>query len=231
MRFPFLAIAALLMAVPPAAAQSQPTTVQFQSEAEIARAPDRADFSAGVVTEAATAVEASRQNNARMEQVIAAIRAARVAEKDIQTTRISVSPRYNYQDRKAPQIIGYQATNTVRVRLRDLARAGEVLDALVKSGANSVNGPDFGIENEDAALDEARKAAVAKARARAELYAAAMGMRVKRVVEIIEGGAMRPQPMPMMRMAMADSAAPAPPPVAPGEIPLSVSLSVRFELE
>lgn len=233
MRFMLLpALAVALMSATPTAAQPVPTTLQFMAEAQIERAPDRADFQAGVVTEAATAAEAARLNNERMTRVVAAIRAAKVPDKDIQTTRIAVSPRYNYQDRKGPQITGYQASNTVRVRVRDLARSGDVLDALVKSGANQVNGPDFGIENEDAALDEARRAAVAKARARAELYASAMGMRVKRVVEVVENGAMRQPPMPMMRMAMADSVAAAPPPpVAPGEIPLSVSVSVKFALE
>jgi len=226
------ALAGLLIASSPVSAEPQPTTLQFQADAQIERAPDRADFQAGVVTEAATAAEAARLNNLAMARVVAAIRAAKVPEKDVRTTRIAVSPRYNYQDRKGPQITGYQASNTVNVRLRDLARAGDVLDALVKSGANQVNGPDFGIENEDAALDEARKAAIAKARARAELYASAMGMRVKRVLEVAENGAMRQQPMPMMRMAMAESVAAAPPPpVAPGEIPLSVSVSVKFELE
>lgn len=221
-----------LFLLAPAVTHAQtPSSVEFPVTAEIERAPDRADFQAGVVTQAPTAAEASRLNAERMTRVIAAIARTGLPERDVQTTGVTLQPQYDYsQQGKAPRLAGYQATNMVRIRLRDLERAGAVLDSLVVAGANQVNGPDFGLIDEDAALDAARRAAVAKARARAELYASALGRSVGRIAQLTEGvDIRRPPPMPMMRMQVADASAESTP-VAPGRLTLSVTLNVRVEL-
>lgn len=205
------------------------TTIVVAADARVERVPDLAEMSAGVVAQAPSAGEASRANAERMTAVIAALRRAGVAERDIQTSTLSLQPQYDYQERQAPRLVAYQASNMVTTRLRDLTRAGVVIDALVAAGANQINGPNFRIDDEDAALDSARTAAVVKARRRADLYARALGMRVRRVVSLSEGTAERP-PFPVVRARMMASQAESTP-VEPGEVALTASVVVTFELE
>jgi uncharacterized protein len=228
-----LALGAVAMT---AAAQSLPgygipadaTLVSVSAHGEASRAPDIATLSAGVVTQAADAQAATRANAAQMEQVMAAIRRAGIAERDIQTSGVSVHPQYRHVRDAEPAISGYQASNTVSIKVRDIARVGQVMDALVASGANQVHGPGFDIDDRDAVQDEARRAALEKAQARAAMYAQALGLRVRRIVSISEGGGMGP-PVPMMAMARAE-AADSGTPIAPGENRLGVHLDVVFEL-
>lgn len=194
------------------------------------RSPDIADLSGGVVTTASTAAAAMAENATRMTAVIAAVRRVGIAERDIQTTGLSLQPQYKYENNVPPALTGYQATNAVALRIRKLADTGRLLDALVAVGANQISGPTFRVEAADAALDEARTAAIGTARARAELYAKAAGLHVKRIVSISESGGEQAQPRVMMMAArapkMADST-----PVAPGEVTLDINVSVVFELE
>lgn len=207
---------------------SAPTLLSLSASARVERAPDLAEISAGVVTMASSATAAAARNADAMTRVIAALRAARVADRDIQTAGVGLQPQYAYEQGQAPRLTGYQATNSAVVRLRDLPRAGAVIDALVGAGANQIGGPTFKIADEDAALDVARGAAIAKARARAELYARAAGLRVARIARIAEAGAEPPRPMPMMSAmsARAEST-----PIAPGEVALTAEVTVDFELE
>ncbi|NYZ62630.1 SIMPL domain-containing protein [Luteimonas deserti] len=203
------------------------TLLSISANAEASRTPDIATLSAGVVTQAADANAAMRANSDQMTRLTAAIRAAGIAERDVQTSGINLNPQYRYAENQPPTITGYQASNTVNLRVRDLARLGAVLDALVASGANQINGPTFEIADADGMQDQARAAALKKAQQRAEVYAASLGMRVRRIVSISEGGGFAP-PRPMMAMrAMAEDAAP---PVSPGETTLGVNLDVVFEL-
>ena len=204
------------------------TLLSVAAEAESRRVPDVATISAGVVTQAADANAAMRDNATQMDKAMAAIRAAGVAARDVQTAGISVQPQYRYAENQPPAITGYQASNTVNLKVRDIGKLGKVLDALVASGANQVNGPAFEVDKPDAAYDEARIAALHKAEARAKTYADAMGLRVRRVVSINEGGSM-PPPMPMMR-AQAMDVASKETSVSPGETVLPVRLDVVFEL-
>ena len=213
---------------PPIAAPSDGTLLSVSASAEATRVPDVASLSTGVVTQAADANAALKANSAQMNKVVAAIRAAGIAERDIQTSGININPQYRYAENQPPTITGYQASNTVNIKVRDIAKLGEVLDALVASGANQVNGPSFEIDQPEAAYDEARQAALKKTQARAEMYAKSLGLRVRRIVSISEGGGFRP-PMPMMK-AMAMDARAESAPVAPGETTLSANLDVVFEL-
>jgi uncharacterized protein YggE len=210
-------------------APSDGTLLSVSAQAEAKRVPDVATISAGVVTQAADANAAMRANATQMDKVMAAIRAAGIAERDIQTSGVNLNPQYKYVENQAPAITGYQASNTVNLKVRDIAKLGKVLDALVASGANQVNGPSFEIDQPEAVYDEARRAALEKAQARASMYAKALGLRVRRIVSISEGGGFQP-PMPMPMMAMARGKAEADTAVSPGETTLTANLDVVFEL-
>ena len=232
---PALAIGAGL-AAGPAAGQEMAVVAPFEgtrldvvATGEVTRVPDLVVINAGVVTEAPTAQAALADNNRRMRAVFDALRAAGIAERDIQTSSINLNPRYDYQERSEPRLVGYNASNQLSIRFRDIERAGPIIDALVGQGVNQINGPSLQIEDPEEAMDEARLDALAEARQRAELYAGGLGMRVARIVAISEGGGGgMPPPMPVARMA-ADQAESLQ--IAPGEQEVQVSLSVTFALE
>jgi hypothetical protein len=187
-------------------------------------------INAGVTTMAPTATEAIRQNGAQIASVRATLRRAGVAERDIQTSSISLYPEWRQAENRNPELIGYRAQNQVSVRFRDVANSGRILDALVAAGANQIDGPMFMIEHPEAALDEARTQALANARTRAELYARSLGMRVVRVLSVSEAGlGYMPPPQPMMvrESAVAVSGTQ----IVPGEQTLTASLTVSFELQ
>ncbi len=219
-----------------ALAQEQPavpaagTVLDVQAQGRTTRVPDQATIRAGVVAQAQTAAAALADNAQRMARVMAALKHAGIASRDVATASVSLQPQYRYADNQPPAITGYQATNSVAVRFRDIAKAGPILDALVAEGANQIDGPNLALSQPDAALDEARTDAVIKARARAELYAKAAGLHVVRIVSIAEGGeSTGPMPpMPIMRMMKADSATTQ---IAAGESDVTVTLSVRFLLQ
>lgn len=173
------ALASVLAVALPAVADAQPLAVQAISgtrldvvaTGEVTRVPDVARINAGVVTRAQTATEALRLNAQRMTAVRDALRRAGIADRDIQTSNIALHPDYRHSENQPPALIGYQAMNEVSIRFREIAQTGRILDALVAQGANQINGPMLEIDRPEAALDEARTAALANARARAELYA------------------------------------------------------------
>jgi uncharacterized protein YggE len=224
--------AALLGLPGAAAAQTESplhgTRLDVVATGEAVRVPDLARVGAGVVTTAPSASAAVEQNARRMAAVRAALRGAGIADRDIQTSTLSLYPEYRQQPNQAPQITGYRASNEVSVTFRDIAATGRILDALVAQGANQINGPNLSIEHPEAALDEARVKALAAARARAELYARASGKHVVRMLSISESGAnAMPPPRPMLRvMAVQESTA-----IDPGSQTLQVTLTVSFELD
>lgn len=206
------------------------TRLDVVATGEVTRVPDIATIGSGVVTQAPTATEAIAKNAEQMESMRAALRRAGVAERDIQTSSISLQGEWRYAENQPPQFIGYRASNQVSVRFRDVANAGRILDALVAAGANQIDGPTLSLDRPQAALDEARTAALTIARARADLYARALGMRVKRILSVSESGATY---APMQRQMMAQDAqeAIAVSRIDPGEQVVSVGLTVSFELE
>ena len=244
------ALAAALMTVSGAAAMAQPaqspagaspagapaadsayraTTLSLSAYGETRIAPDMATITLGVTTDGPTAAGALQSNAAKMTQVIAALRRGGVAERDIQTSGLNINPQYVYVENQPPVVTGYQANNSVTVRFRDIAKSGAILDALVGAGANQINGPTLTIDKPESAQDEARTDAIKTARTRAELYARAAGLTVKRIVAISETSTMSgPQPMPYVRAQMADASAKSE--VVPGEQDVGVTVSVTFEL-
>jgi uncharacterized protein YggE len=226
-----LSAGALISLAVPVAAQVPlvGTRLDVVTTGEVTRVPDIARISAGVVSQSVRATDAIAQNARAMDKVIAALKRSGVADRDIQTSNLSLNPDYRYVENQPPVLTGYRASNEVTVRFRDIKETGRILDALVSEGANQINGPMLTIDKPDAALDEARQKAFAAARARAELYARAAGMRVGRILSISESGAAIPiYPTPMMRGMVAQDAAAK---IAPGEQSLSVTLSVSFELD
>lgn len=231
---------AMAMATVPAAAAAQLPPVgailpegallEVQAEGKVRREPDQAQLNAGVVAQAATAAAAMQAQATRMQGVLAALDRAGIARGDVQTTRVSLQPQYRYADNQPPAITGYQATSTVSVRFRDIARSGAALDALVAAGANQIEGPTLGFADPEAVLDEARRDAVARARARAELYAKAAGLRVARIVSISEGGPLLSPPMPVA-YGLARVQAKADTEIRAGESEVGATLSVRFLLQ
>ncbi|WP_374348300.1 SIMPL domain-containing protein [Thermomonas sp.] len=213
-----------------AAAAPQTTLLSISASAETSRTPDIATLSTGVVTQSTEANTAMRNNAVQMDKMMAALRAAGLAERDIQTSGINLNPQYKYADNMPPTIVGYQASNTVNVKVRELGKLGKVLDTLVAQGANQINGPTFGIDKPDPAYTEARIAAVKKAQAQAQTYADTLGMRVLRIVSINEGGSSGPQPVPVMRMMAAPAPMAKDTAVAAGESSVSVSVDMVFEL-
>jgi hypothetical protein len=207
------------------------TRLDISATGEATRVPDVAIISAGVVTKATTARAALSQNATQMERVRAALKRAGIADRDIQTSTINLNPEYRYADNQPPTLTGYSATNQLNIRFRDIAKSGDILDALVAQGANSISGPNLTIDKPDEATDEARTKALGVGRARAEQYARALGMRVVRLVSVSEsgGGYAPPPPMPMAVMAQARERDYTK--IDPGEQKLSVTLGMVFELQ
>lgn len=205
------------------------TRLDVSATGEVTRAPDVALVSAGVTTHASTAGSALQQTAARMVRVRSALKNAGIDDRDIQTGNISLNPEYRYDNGQPPVLTGYTASNMMNVRFRDIASAGKVIDALVTQGANQINGPTLSVDKPEAALDEARAKAVAAGRARAELYARTMGLRVVRVVAVSESGGtyaeLRPMVMMAARAEKADTS------IDAGEQKLQVTLNMTFELQ
>ncbi|MDX2236514.1 MAG: SIMPL domain-containing protein [Hyphomonadaceae bacterium] len=231
---------AALAAAAPAAAQdhaahaarpAEGAMLTITAEGRVTSRPDLAIVSLGVVTEGATAAAALQSNARAMTQAVAALRRAGVAERDIQTTQVSVNPQYAYQEGAQPRLTGYQANNAVSAKIRNLDALGRTLDAAVAAGGNQVQGVTFTLANPDPVLDQARQAAVRNARARAALYAEAAGLTVDRIVAISEGGGGYPAPPPPPPMMMARMAEAMPTPTAPGELETVASVTVMFALK
>ncbi|MBB5711303.1 SIMPL domain-containing protein [Sphingomonas xinjiangensis] len=223
-------------ALPAAAQEIRPvilpdgTLLDIAAEGSATRVPDLAVIQAGVITQAATAAAAMQANGARMANVIAALRSSGIAERDLQTAVVSLNPVYRNEDNQPPVITGYQASNQLTVRFRDVAKSGTILDTLVLQGANNVSGPNLTVEKPEAATDEARTDAVKKARARAELYARAAGLRVDRILSIAESGA-GVAPEIVVSGVRRMTFAPADTQVLPGEREITANVSVRFLLK
>ena len=208
-------------------AHHRASTVTVAGVGTVTAAPDMAEVTTGVVTQAPTAAQALAANSQAMERLLQALAALDIAARDIQTTSISVSPlRRQGRDGQPPEITGYEVTNQVRVKVRELARLGRVLDQQVGQGANVIYGIHFGVQEPTPLRDEARRRAMAEARRKAELYAAAASMRVGRVVAVQEAGAATPRAELAPRVAMSAAV-----PVAPGEQEIQASVTVTFTLE
>jgi len=231
---PFLAATAALAAAPAVAADVQIAStgpvVELTVTESVEAEPDLVRVGAGVTSEAPTAVEAMRLNAQAMSAVVERIRQLGVPERDIQTAGISLGARYDYDQPTQRQVFrGYQAFNRVSIRLSDVQRTGEVLDALVAAGATDLSGPEFAVEDSSAAKAQARKAAMETLREQALAYAQVAGYGDIRLLRIEEGQAVQ-SPRPMMRMAAPEAAFDQSTPVQPGLVEQAVTVTVTYEL-
>jgi uncharacterized protein len=199
-------------------------TVTVTGEATVGVAPDTAIIRIGVSSQEKTAREAGEANARQMTSVLAAIKASGIAERDIQTSRLSLQPQYDPNKGRTARLTGFQATNQVTVRIRDIDSLPAVLDRAIAAGANEMSGIEFVVSEQSKLLDQARDDAIADARRKAELYAKAAGAKLGHVVSISEEGPAPPQPRPMQAVRAGAV------PVAPGEQTLRAIVSVSYEL-
>lgn len=239
----FPALAALTLAVSPAALNAQVQQVMHVDasaplvtltvQEEVQSAPTLATLSAGVTTQAATASDALRQNAQKMNAVVAELKKRGIAAKDIQTSGINLNPQYNYNnngENQPPRLTGYQASNNVTIKTRDLAKIGELLDALVAVGGNNISGPNFSIEDDSKLKFAARDKALQSAQAQANFYAQRSGYKSAKLVSITEGVTINHGPMPVMLESRAAGKADFSP-VEPGEVGTGVTLTIQYRLE
>ena len=228
MRRACLAAAVALVVSAPALAQSDiPPAISVTGEASISVPPDLALVDAGVASDAKTAREASEANNNAMTKVMAALKAANVDPKDIQTSRLSLQPQYAPNRSGPSSVVGYRVSNRVTVRIRDVTKLANVIDTLVGAGANDIGNVSFEVSQASKLLDDAREKAVADARRKAEIYARAAGVTLGAPLSISEEGA----PQPAFRGKMMAPMAAAPTPIAQGEETLSISVSVTWAIK
>jgi uncharacterized protein YggE len=228
----YLALAALVVCLPFSAAAADEVhipSITVTGRGEASSAPNLAHVSVGVVTQSKTAADALAQNNAAMQRLMDALKARGIESRDVQTSSFHVSPQYPHDDqgRQPPRISGYQVSNQVRIRVRQIDRLGAVLDQLVQEGANQVHGVGFEIAEPEALLDGARTRAMENARRKAELLAKAAGVRLGRPLSIQEGHGAVPPPMPMYRMAAQESSVP----IASGEQTVEAQVTVSYAIE
>ncbi len=236
-----IAVSAVILAATPAMGQTslQPgeTLLEVATSGEVHTPPDLATINAGVMTTGTTPQSAIDTNSQAMAKVIAELKAAGVEARNLQTSTVSLQPQMNYNESGgAPRITGYVANNNVSISLKDPTKAAKILTAAFTGGANSVNGPFFTLSNNAKALDGARAAAVARAKAQADVYANAMGMRITRVLRVSERQQMQSYDPIIVTGSIVDASAPPPPPppvVAPvqvGQVRQTVSVWIDYAM-
>ena len=215
-------IVAAACAAHPAAAAERLATVT--GEAAISVVPDTSIIRIGVTSQGKTAREASDANARQMTAVLAALKNAAIDDKDVQTSRLSLQPQYDPNKAGAARLTGFQVTNQVTVKIRDIDKLPAVLDRAIAAGANEMSGIEFIVSEHSKLLDQARNEAIADAHRKAEIYARAANAVVGHVVSIIESGGNAPQPIAMQAMRAGAV------PVAPGEQTLRALVTVSYEL-
>ncbi len=224
---PWVAGLAVLLFATAALAEEPAARMSVTGEGAVDSAPDMATITLGVQNEAETAREAMDLTSAAVAAILEQLAADGLAPRDMQTRDLSLSPLWSNSarslEREEPRIVGFQASNNVVVRVRDLDALGGILDRVIENGANTFNGLGFGLQDPVPALDEARRAAVAEAKRKAELYAEAAGLTLGQVLSLEEVGGS--DPIPMARMAMAESV-----PVAQGEVTTTARVTMVFAI-
>ncbi|MGR3662410.1 MAG: SIMPL domain-containing protein [Paracoccaceae bacterium] len=215
-----------IMAIPAMAGDGSKITVTGQGRVEVV--PDMATISIGVTTDAKTSAEALSGNSAAVSQVLAQVKAAGIEPRDIQTSGLSLSPvwrKSNASSEVSRKIVGFAVNNQITVRVRELSGLGDILDVVVQNGANRFHGLSFGVQTPRPLEDEARQLAVADALTKAKLYAGAAGVSLGDILEINENGVSGYRPVAARAVMMSE-----PVPIAEGEISISASVTMVFEI-
>ena len=226
--FATTALAAATLTASPALAQDEERpTLSLSATAEVMIEPEFASVRSGVEITAPTAQAAMRENADLMSGVMSALRRAGVADRDLQTSNLTVQPVYEWiNERSERRLTGYRARNIVTARVRELDEVGEVIDAMVGAGANNIEGVSFGAEDTAEDMDEARRMAVARLLEKAELFAGAAGLELCGIRSMSESSN-RPAPM-YANVMMARESGGADTPVAAGELTLSATVTAGF---
>ena len=203
--------------------------IQVSATGTANMAPDMATVSAGVVAQGKTAREAMFGNATKMTRVFEELDAAGIEKKYITTSQLSLQPKYNYQNRQAPKIEGYEARNTVSAKTYDLDTVGAMLDALVKAGVNNINGVQFSIKDSKSARDKAREDAIREAREKAESMAAAAGVKLGKLKSLSESGG-NINARPVAYAMESRSAGGASTPISAGEQSISVTVNMSYDI-
>lgn len=221
---------AMAQTAPSAANQAQAPwpALTLSASGEVEVTPDMASLNFGVMTEEPTAQAAMSANAEQMTRVIAALRRAGIAERDIQTSGLNLSAQYDYQENQPPKLRGYQATNRVTVNILDLAKVGTTADAVVAAGVNQIDGISFGLQDSQAAEDEARRVAVQALQAKAQLYAQALNVSLGSVRAFTETGGYAPQPpQPILRAQFAEARST---PVSAGQLTVRIDVTGVYDM-
>lgn len=205
-------------------------TLTVNGSGEARAAPDVAEVRVGVTRQDANAQQAQEQTSQITRQILSALARLNIPKEQLQTTQLTLFPVY--ADEQAPQtgeprIVGYRASNVVSIRLTDLTRIGPVMDAALKAGANGIEGVDFGLREQRPAFDQALRAAVAEARAKADAIATALGVRIVGIRSVEESSMGRP----MMMKSELGGADRVSTPVSPGELTLQAGVTVHYRIQ
>jgi uncharacterized protein YggE len=206
-------------------------SITVNGEAMISAEPDQAQIDIGVVTQARSAPEASKENAERLSRVLTEVKKLLGKSDEVKTSGYSLTPNYRYPQGGKPEIVGYTASNTVRIKTNTLDLVGRLIDGAMQAGANNVNRLVFTLRDEQGAQLEALRQASAKAKSKAEAVAASLGLKILRIAAINEG---ERTIQPIYRQAMAARgealAAQAPTPVEPGTVDVRSTVSLTAEV-
>ncbi len=217
----------------PAKAEDQQPQIVVSGTGRVNVKPDQAKVSLGVLTIAPTAKEAQRENAALANKIINALVKAGVSKKQIETQHYSIWPEYHYpkpEEKKPPAIVSYRVSNTLLVTLDDTAKAGTIIDAAVKAGANKVESIQFLKKDPSAAAREALQKACQEARQKAEAIAQAMGVKLAGILSVQESGGNSYPPL-IREAKMIEGGGAAPTPIQPGELQVNAGVTVVFRIK
>lgn len=225
----FTAAGLLGLAQPAAASGDQVLipSITVVGSGKTAAQPDQGEINVGVVTQRPAAVDAMSENSAAVRRVMQRLSELGVVQKDIRTNNLNLNPVYARPGKaeEKPRIVGYEVTNQVHITVRDLERMGTILDAVVREGANRLNGVSFAVADPTSLLDEARTKAIQDAQRKAELYAAATAVTLGEVLSVQEVPPQLPRPE-YFRLAQAqDSVA-----ISPGQMEFQVNITVIYRI-
>jgi uncharacterized protein len=208
-----------------------PPSVTANGEAVIMVEPDQAEIDIGVVTQARSAPDATRENAEKLARVMAEIKKTLGKGDEVKTASYSLNPNYRYPQGGKPELVGYTATNILRIRTGTLANVAKLIDGAMRSGANTIHRLIFNLKDEQDAQLQALRLATTKAKAKAEAMAAALGLRVVTILSITEGErSVHPIVMAQARGAQMEALAAAPTPVEAGTIEVRASVTLTAEL-
>jgi uncharacterized protein YggE len=231
--FLFTAGIFFLLALPASAQQDRPRvrvpSITVTGEATISAEPNQAQIDIGVVTQARTAPEASKENAERLTRVLAEVKKLLGKDDEVKTSGYALTPTYRYPQGGKPEIVGYNASNTVRIKTTNLEIVGRLIDSAMQAGANNVNRLMFTLKDEQGAQLEALRAASAKAKTKAEAIAASLGLKIVKVASVTEGERAI-QPIFRQALAARAEAAPTPTPVEPGTVEIRSTVSMTVEV-